>query len=228
MIISRLAANATFSKDAIFVDVGDRNSLKDIAITYEQELADWAKLFGKTWTILRCTGNQLGISADLSDIEANKMVSTSETIQIANMLWFGNVPVTPELFRLAADLIENPRRAGITRLPDERQIILTNESGFSLKNSSLEEAVTWKRTDYWHPADLEEFRHRCQQELSVGGESYIEHSYRTFEPTLGPNDPTVGNWARMTQRYRLFDGNDGNFYQLCEALDIEELELQTI
>ena len=152
MIISRLAADATFSEDAIFVDVSDRNLLKDIAITYEQELADWAKLFGKTWTILRCTGNQLGISADLSDIEANKMVNTSETIQIANMLWFGKVPVTPEIFRLAADLIENPRRAGITRLPDERQIILTNESGFSLKNSTLEEAVTWKRTDYWHRA----------------------------------------------------------------------------
>ncbi len=132
------------------------------------------------------------------------------------------------IFRLCADLLENPRRAGIVRLPDERQIIITNESGFSLKNATPEEAVTWSRSDYWHRADLAEFRQRCRQELSVGGESFIEHTYRAFDPTLGANNPTFGNWVRMTQRYRLFDGNDGNHYQICEILDIQQLELQTM
>lgn len=226
-MISILATNATFGEEAIFLDVDNIGLLRDIAIRYEEELANWASLFKKTYTVLRCEGMQLRISASLN-IGANKMANTSETIQIANMLWFGKVPVTPELFRLAADLIENPRKAGINRLPDERQIILTNENGFSLKNATLEDAVTWSRSDYWHPRDLIEFRQHCRQELSVGGESFIEHSYRAFDPTLGPNDPTFGNWVRMTQRYKLFDGNDNNYYQLCEVLDMQQLEIQTI
>lgn len=195
------------------------------------------KLFFQDWAasakningmIKICGGNRkiYEISKFMDDEIGDYM--SDLTLEVANMLWFGKIPVTPALFRLAADLIENPRRAGIVRIPDERQIILTNESGYSLKNASLEEAVTWTRENYWHPQDLQEFRQRCRQELSAEGESYIEHTYRAFDPTLGATNPTFGNWVRLTQRYRLFDGNDGNFYQLFEALDMEQLELQTI
>ncbi len=229
-MISKLAGSAIFTEDTIFVDVSNRFLFKQVAIAYECELAYWASLFGKKHTILRCTGTQkqLRIPASLNHSELEIMTQSQETIQIANMLWFGRVPVTPELFRLCADLIENPRSAGIVRIPDERQIIITNESGSSLKNATPEEAVTWSRSDYWHRADLAEFRQRCRQELSAGGESVIEHTYRAFDPTLGANNPTSGNWVRMTQSYRLFDGNDGNHYQICEILDMQELELQTM
>lgn len=235
-MIDTLAKNVIFTENEILLDIsglhrkgGQSNYhfLKQITIAHECLFAYWAQVFGKKEAVLNCFEEQFRISANLVD-PGLKMNNTDETIQIANMLWFGNVPVTPELFRLAADLIENPRKAGINRLPDERQIILTNENGFSLKNATLEEAVTWSRSDYWHSADLIEFRQRCRQELSDGGESFIEHSYRAFDPTLGPNNPTFGNWVRMTQRYKLFDGNDGNYYQLCEVLDMQQLELQTM
>lgn len=198
-MIEVLATNAAFTDNEILLDVSDlprkkRQSdgifLKEIAIAYECELAYWASLFGKNLTVLRCADKQIKISANLINPRVKMTNIDSDTIQIANMLWFGRVPVTPQLFRLCADLIENPRRAGIARIPDERQIILTSENGYSLKNATLEEAVTWSRSDYWHSADLAEFRQRCQQELSADGETWIEHTYRAFDPTLGPNDPT--------------------------------------
>ena len=143
----------------------------------------------------------------------------------SNLIWFANVAISPALLQLAADLIENPRKASVIRMSDERQIIMHDESKTLCPGHTLQEATNWARPQFWHPQDLVDFRRTCRQNLTADGESTLEYTWRSFDPDLGMNDPRRGNWLEFTTRYRLFDGNDGNFYQLSENLGMKEIEI---
>lgn len=144
----------------------------------------------------------------------------TETIitQASNTLWFSpGLQIDIELLQLAQDLLENPRAAGVVNLKTERQVILHNQLACTLTSSTMENAATWTRGQFWDPQDLLDFRRYTRQEMSPG--TTKEFTYRTFEPTLGPFDNSPGNWLQQVTRYRI----QGD-YQLCENLDFKEIE----
>lgn len=145
-----------------------------------------------------------------------------------NNLWFAQLAVSPGLLRLAADLMDNPRKAGIVRISDERQVIMHDETKILCPDHSLSEATNWKRSQFWHPQDLVDFRQHCLQELTPGGEKNIEFTWRSFDPDIGMKDSRPGNWLEFTTKYQLFDGGDGEFYQVCENVDMREIQMPPV
>lgn len=150
-----------------------------------------------------------------------------ENTQMANEIWFGqDIGFSSELIRLALDICERPRAAGIVRLSDERQIMVHDAVSATLNFATPQESVSWTRSQYWGPQDLIDFRKRCEQELTADGQSTIEHKYLTFEPAKGMNDNSPGNWMEITSRYQLHE-IAGQFYQLYETLEYKNVERPT-
>ena len=151
------------------------------------------------------------------------MNSPSSISAATNTLWFGNnLQVDSELLRLAQGLLENPRSSGIVDLKTERQIVLHDQAQSILKFNSPGEATNWTRGQYWNPQNLIDFRRFCRQEMSPG--NIKEYKYTAFDPTLGPNDPTIGNWLELTTRYQIADLGNNRFYQIFETLEIKEMQ----
>ena len=217
-MISTLAGNAAFGKDAIFLEVKD---LYDIASTYENELARWAQLFGKTKTVLRCAEEKLTIPAHLF---IGGISVSNEILEVFNQLWFANnVAVSPQLLHLGVGIIESPGIKGIVRLRDERQVVMHEQTKRLLfSNKPAKYTTELCRAQYMHPEDLYNLRREIRQQASADG-SLLEYTYRAFDPELGPFDTRPGNWRQFTSTYRLYDGGDSDFYQVCENLGIEDL-----
>ena len=149
----------------------------------------------------------------------------TEETEMANELWFSNqLSFSPEIIRLALEICERPRSAGIIRLSDERQILIHDAASCTLNFTSLQDATNLRRSQYWYPQNLIDFRRRCEQELSADGYSTIEHKYLTFEPTKGMNDNTPGNWMEITSRYQLHE-IAGQYYQVYETLDYKNVDM---
>ena len=170
---------------------------------------------------LKNTVNILVGSRKILQIDEYMYTGLREGTQMANELWFGaDIGFHPNLIRLALEICERPRSAGIVRLSDERQVLMHDEATCTLKTATAQEATQWTREDYWHPQDLLEFRRICQQQEN------FEHSYRTFMPTRGMLDTEPGNWQEITTSYQLFE-IEGVHYQLYETLGFRDIEAPT-
>lgn len=167
--------------------------------------------------------NAFQIYGWMNDSKENTMATPTDSL-----LWFAKMPVSPGLLRLAVELMENPRKAGIVRVFDERQVIMHDETKILCPDHTLEEATDWARCQFWHPQDLLDFRNLCKQELTPGGQKNVEFTWRSFDPDLGMNNPQPGNWLEFTTTYQLFDGGDGHFYQVCDNLDMRETKIPII
>lgn len=220
-MIETLATNAKFTQDAICIDVADIKKFNKVLMAYEVRFARWALMLGKSHTVLRCPKKEFKIPAYLAS-KPGVMTMTNNIIQ-KNALLFADVEVNSQLLKLAIDLIENPGKKGIVRLRDERQIILHDECKFSLLGKSTKVANNWSRPQYWHPQDLEEFRRECRQSLNDNGSNTLEYTYRSCDAELGLFNREPGNWREFTAVYRLYDGGDGEYYQLAENLGMRNL-----
>lgn len=222
-ILGAIAQNTVFADDHIYFNAVSHTQARQLLIQHEATFASWAKAMQKNSMVIK--------SPDGGDISIpSAIASATQTITVPdpspeNLLWFANVAVSPALLKLANDLMENPRKAGVTRVSDELQVIMSDACKVLNPGHTLQEATTWTRSQFWHPQDLIDFRRECQQNLNPDGSNILEFSWASFDPELGMSDRTSGNWLKFTTRYRLFDGGDGDFYQLCENLDMEEMKI---
>jgi hypothetical protein len=168
-------------------------------------------------------GVPIQIVADGSAIvEFGKLTAkTAEDLPMSedhqNLLWFAQISVSPALLRIANELMANPSKTGVVRLSDELQVIMNDGCSVLNPGHTLTEATTWTQDQFWHPDDLEAMRAQSRQE------SMFEFTWRSFDPTLGMHDHTPGNWLEFSTRYRLVDGQNGEFYQVCENLGMREI-----
>ncbi len=211
-----------FNLDGFYVRFPTREEARLIANLYLDDLILSAS---KLKTIINfLVGNQNILEID----EYMHTGKNTEEINMANELWFSNeLSFNPQIIRLALEICERPRAAGIVRMSDERQILVHDAVSCTLNFTSPKDATNWTRSQYWYPQDLIDFRRRCEQELSPGGSSTIEHKYLSFEPTKGMNDNTPGNWMEITSRYQLHEIS-GQYYQLYETLDYKNVEIPAL
>ncbi len=211
-LLTDLAANASFTQDAIFIDLPKTANFQSLIISLENTLALWAKLMDKKLTVVRSLSGEVKIPASLAVPLIDTPASQDKP---SKLLWFANVAISPGLLLIANDLMNNPRKAGVTRLSDELQIIMSDGCSILNPGHSMQEACTWTRSQFWDAQDLDDFRREVRQQ----GENVFEYSWKSFDPT----DPTKTNDLEFTTRYKLFNGGDGQMYQLCENLEMRTL-----
>lgn len=222
--LDKIAQNTTFSDRGLHLRVENARIGKNLAINYEEIFALWANIMNRDYLEIKISNNgEEGIIIPASIANKRQKHMINPISKPSNILWFANVAITPNILAIANDLMENPRKAGVTRLSDERQIIMSDACKILNPGHTMQEATNWNRSDFWHPQDLIDFRRECQQTLSPDGSNTLEFTWRSFDPALGLRDRTPGNWIKFTTKYRLFDGEDGDFYQLCENLGMEEM-----
>ncbi|WP_026736101.1 hypothetical protein [Fischerella sp. PCC 9605] len=215
-LLTDLAANASFTTDAILIDIPKTANFQSLIISLENHFAVWAKLMNKKMAVVRSqTGGEVRIPASLAVPMVDVAPAESEP---QNLLWFANVPVSLRVLTAANDLIQRPRRGGIVRLSDELQVILHDSISLSNPGHTMQEATNWRREQYWHPTDLEEFRRLSR------AQNNIEFTWRSFDPALGMNDRTPGNWLEFTVAYQLLEDEFGESFHFFESRDWREIE----
>ncbi|MGI2907953.1 hypothetical protein, partial [Tolypothrix sp. VBCCA 56010] len=212
-LLIALAVNASFTDDAILIDASHLPSVRSLLLTFENHFASWASAMNRKATIIKSRTGDIRIPANIAATNMETLI----TDESSKLLWFANVAISPGLLLIANELMNNPRRAGVTRLSDELQIIMSDGCNILNPGHTMQEACTWTRSQFWDAQDLNDFRREVRQR----GETVFEYTWRSFEPT----DPTKTNDLQFTTRYRLFDGGDGQMYQLCENLGMQEIQL---
>lgn len=129
-----------------------------------------------------------------------------------------NIEVSPALYRAAGFFLEHPEvRGAVVRLSDEKQIILSRANSSLIASSTLLQAVERKRIEYWHPADLEDFRTFTLGLEPNNPDSRREFTFRIFDPVTGEN------WRKNTNEYRLIEDSLGNKYHFSINLGQETI-----
>lgn len=123
--------------------------------------------------------------------------------------FFADTSLPPVVLKTAAQKSEEPGRWGIVRLSDERQIVMSSGmAGVLLSGVGIDETTQWKRPEYWHPEDLQNFNRDWRDRLDTEGNSSLEYRYRIHKPNS--QDP----WEYYTSSYRLLSDQQG-LYQVC-------------
>jgi hypothetical protein len=144
-----------------------------------------------------------------------------EEMQPVNpVLYYAHVALPPTIVRATLDLMENPRKAGISRAHDGLQVVMSSLCQELNPGHTMSEATEWTRSDFWHPQDLSDFNREARQTSGT-----FEFRWRSFDPALGMNDPTPGNWLEFRTRYRQVQGEDGVIYQICENLEMNQITI---
>lgn len=226
-ILLEIAQNTSFSSNGLHFKANSPAVGKRLLVNFEEIFALWARAMDREYMAIQFSdgGEEIRVPASINkgnSTETREIMQTQSQPESSNLLWFANVAVNPTLLTIAHDLMENPRKAGVTRTSDELQIIMSDACSVLNPGHTLQEATTWVRSQFWHPQDLADFRRECQQNLSPDGSNTLEFTWRSFDPDLGYSN-IPGNWLKFTTKYRLFDGKDGDFYQLCENLEMIEM-----
>ena len=90
----------------------------------------------------------------------------------------GPIDVNRELLDVFGEMLSAPERSiGLVRLADERQISVSGgANGKYLVGASVDQATSWKRADYWHPEDLDEFNRAWQQAMEPNSNRWFRVS----------------------------------------------------
>ena len=219
-MLTTLATNARFTENAILIDVPPLPTLRTLILNFENHFASWASVMKKEATIIRSGDSEVRIPASIATPVLFDYLPEDEPNRL---LWFANIAVSPGLLVIANDLMNNPSKAGVVRLSDELQVIQSDANKILNPGHTMLESCTWRRSQFWHPQDLVDFRRDCQQQLNPDGSNFIEFTWRSFDPALGMSNKTPGNWLEFSTRYRLYDGADGDFYQVCDNLSMKEI-----
>lgn len=129
-------------------------------------------------------------------------------------IFFADTSLPPMVLRAATQKSEEEGQWGIVRLSDERQVIMSSGmTGVLLSGVGIDETTNWRRPEFWHLEDLEEFNRDWRRRLDIEGNEAIEYRYRIHKP--GSNDP----WEWYRSSYRLLRGERQELYQICTFVD---------
>ena len=161
-------------------------------------------------------------SRKILEINEYMRVLNNTEKDMADLIYYsGTEGIPPELHELSRRLFDIDGSAGMVRMLDGKQLILNDQANCTLQVASLTDATNWCRSEYYHPADLESFLQRCQQQLEANNpQSVLENTYRSFEPTMGINSEE--GWLEITSRYTLHEVN-GEYFQIGQNIEFRDI-----
>lgn len=134
--------------------------------------------------------------------------------------------VNTDIARALDEILECDNGAGMVRLSDNQQIILNESATCTLGDrATLDDAVRWRRSDYWLAEDLD----RAWQEwrsLEVNNpDSNCEITYLIGDATKGAGVILSPHQCiqRVTSRYRLVQDGNGILYHVAQNIAVEQL-----
>ncbi len=205
--------------DSVVLEVDSRSQAQGLVRTSYKIFASWASAFGLKATIIKYPGcrRPFRIPATVCT-HKGFMTMVSSLLQTPSGIQVTQMRLSQPLLRVMLEFTENPQMsAGLVRLSDEQQVCLTEASARLIPNNDAEELVTLKRRDYWYLADLDSFNTEWQQRLEPNNpQSFLEYSYRAEIDQLG-------NWGRLTSRYRLIRDDQGLLYHVCYSVGYDEI-----
>lgn len=129
----------------------------------------------------------------------------------------------PSMAKLLLELMEHPeRKYGLVRVRDEQQILFSPNCQDLNPGHSMDEALTWKRPDFWHPEDLRVFNRDTHQQLEPDNPaSTIQYTWRSFDPELGLD--ADDGWLSFTTEYRLVRDAYGDLIHIGRNMGMDEI-----
>lgn len=185
-----------------------------------QLLALWALKFGKHQTEVWFPGCIRPMSFPVGFLDPEVTMTTdNSTINIPNLV-LGTCEISPELWRVLGEALDHPEwNFGLVERATQRQIV-TSASNAPIVVGTLQESVTWKRQDYWHPADLENYMRDSQQQLEPNNpQSVLSVTYRTHE--------NWQDWLEQVTQYRLVEDRFGRIYEVALVQDYRTISTPT-
>lgn len=136
----------------------------------------------------------------------------------------GALTLSRKLLDKVAWMLENPApKTGVVRLHDETQVIMSASSAALLTTTTLRQAVTRKRSEFWHPSDLLQFRvttGEMVRDLKQG----TKRAEDTLQEIQWRCVSGNGSWRLFTVQYETFVDELGVAYQFSHNQGTESIE----
>lgn len=154
----------------------------------------------------------------------SNIMANSEPIISVPTLEIGQLTLSKSLISYLDLMLENASDiTGIVRIQDELQVAMSASSVALLTTTTVKQAVKRKRPEFWHPADLLNFRMQTgelvrdlRQGIKNSADTDIEVSWRCVSGT--------GKWRMITHRYQTFIDDRGVAYQFSKNVGSEAIE----
>lgn|GEM_PF-3164378 len=148
---------------------------------------------------------------------SNGPLITVPTVEI------GELTASTQILNRVNWMMENPELiTGITRVHDEKQVVMSASSVALLTTTTLKEAVNRQRHEFWHQFDLYQFRVQT-------GELIRDLRNGVITPEDTRKDVSWrcvsrnGSWRMITHQYLTFIDEAGTAYQLSRNLGVEAI-----
>lgn len=216
-----------FAPNALILSAPSQDEAFNLAFFEPEALADWAQRFGFDATLVKYPGGQhYRVPAAMATLT----MSNSTLILDPNnpLIEVYALSLSPEMYREIGWFLEHPEQAGgIVRIHDNQQVAMSyanaKKDADYTAGAGVKKAVSWKREDYWHPGDLNDFDRDWQQQLEPNNpNSWIEARWRSFDPDLGLG--AEDGWIEFVNCYKLIrDERTGLTYHVSQNIGMKEI-----
>jgi len=155
------------------------------------------------------------------------IMSQSKPIITVPSLEIGQISASPEVLAKINWMSEHSDLVtGLTNVFTEQQSVMSGSSVALLTTTTLKQAVQRKRSEYWHPHDLMDFRlmtgelvRDLRNGVILPEDTRREVSWRCVSGS--------GKWRLITHMYETFIDEYGIAYQLSQNLGVDAIDVPT-
>lgn len=217
-----------FGPEVFLLSAPSRKEAFRLASLEPETLAMWARRFGKVATLIQYPGGDYyRIPAKMAEVGGN-MGQKALILDPQNpLIEIYALSLSPRLYQEIGWFLNNPTQpGGIVRVADNQQVAMSHANAQKIADftagAGVKKAVNWKREDFWHPADLNDFDRDWKQRLEPNNpDSWIEFRWRSFDPELGLN--SEDGWIEFVNHYKLLVDEFGNSYHVSRNLGMREI-----
>jgi hypothetical protein len=220
--------NIGFGSEILLLSAPSQKEALRLASLEPETLAMWAYKFGKVATLIQYPGgDSYRIPATMAESEVSMRQDTLILDPKNPLIEIYALSLSPCLYQEIGWFLNNPTQAGgIVRVADNQQVAMSyanaQKSADFTGGAGVKKAVSWRREDFWHPVDLNNFDRDWKQELEPNNpDSWIEYKWRSFDPELGLNSDD--GWIEFANRYKLLVDEFGNRYHVSWNLGMSEI-----
>lgn len=236
-LVAQIFANSQwkigFSPEVLSLSAPSRSEAFRLASLGPEILAMWAHRLGKVATLIQYPGGgYYRIPAKMAEEESSEVeISMEQQTLILDpqnpLIEIYALSLSPHLYPEIGWFLNNPMQpGGIVRISDNQQVAMSyanaQKSADFTAGAGIKKAVSWKREDFWHPADLDDFDREWTQRLEPNNpDSWIEYRWRSFDPELGVN--SEAGWIEFANHYKLLVDDFGNSYHVSRNLGMRDI-----
>ncbi|MBE9182461.1 hypothetical protein IQ268_28330 [Oculatella sp. LEGE 06141] len=217
-----------FSPESFLLSAPSQSEAFRLASLEPETLAMWAHKFGKVATLIQYPGgDSYRIPAAMAESEVTMGQETLVLDPQNPLIEIYALSLSPCLYQEIGWFLNNPTQpGGIVRVVDNQQVAMSyanaQKSADFTASAGVKKAVSWKRGDFWHPGDLNDFDRDWKQQLEPNNSnSWIEYKWRSFDPELGRD--SEDGWIEFANRYKLLVDEFGNSYHVSWNLGMNDI-----